>query len=171
MFQEGQHVIYERTGVCRITGILPASQVPGAQKQTQYYQLTPVFGHGLIYIPVDTAVFMRPILTRQQALALIHKLPTAPRTVCTASDSRTLMQQYRSILHSNDCDQLISLIKMIYEKKHLLEERGRHASQTDLAFFRKAQSLLYEELAVALEIPLSTVPSFIEQQLAPISAE
>ena len=162
MFQEGQHVIYERTGVCRITGILPASQVPGAQKQTQYYQLTPVFGHGLIYIPVDTAVFMRPILTRQQALALIHKLPTAPRT---------LMQQYRSILHSNDCDQLISLIKMIYEKKHLLEERGRHASQTDLAFFRKAQSLLYEELAVALEIPLSTVPSFIDQQLAPISAE
>ena len=153
MFQEGQHVIYERTGVCRITGILPASQVPGAQKQTQYYQLTPVFGHGLIYIPVDT------------------KLPTAPRTVCTASDSRTLMQQYRSILHSNDCDQLISLIKMIYEKKHLLEERGRHASQTDLAFFRKAQSLLYEELAVALEIPLSMVPSFIEQQLAPISAE
>lgn len=171
MFQEGQHVIYERTGVCRITGILPASQVPGAQKQTQYYQLTPVFGHGLIYIPVDTAVFMRPILTRQQALALIHKLSTAPRTVCTASDSRTLMQQYRSILHSNDCDQLISLIKMIYEKKHLLEERGRHASQTDLAFFRKAQSLLYEELAVALEIPLSTVPSFIDQQLAPISAE
>ena len=78
MFQEGQHVIYERTGVCRIIGILPASQVPGAQKQTQYYQLTPVFGHGLIYIPVDTAVFMRPILTRQQALALIHKLPTAP---------------------------------------------------------------------------------------------
>ena len=72
---------------------------------------------------------------------------------------------------SNDCDQLISLIKMIYEKKHLLEERGRHASQTDLAFFRKAQSLLYEELAVALEIPLSTVPSFIDQQLAPISAE
>lgn len=51
MFQEGQYVMYERTGVCLVSGILPASQVPGAQKKAAYYQLTPTFGQGTIYIP------------------------------------------------------------------------------------------------------------------------
>ena len=171
MFQEGQYVMYERTGVCLVSGILPASQVPGAQKKAAYYQLTPTFGQGTIYIPVDTAVFMRPILTRQQALALIQKIPTVPIAACNTLDCRLLAQQYRTILQSNDCDQLIVLIKTIYEKKSLLESKGKHASQTDMAFFRKAQTLLYEELSVALEITPEAVPEFIACQLASALAE
>ena len=165
MFEKGQSIIYEHSGVCVVSDILPAGAVPGARKSCDYYQLTPLFDRGVIYIPTDTTVFMRPILTRDQALDLIRKIPSLPASVCDAIDPRALAQQYRAILCSNDCDQLVALIKAIYEKQHAPGLKKGYATQTDLTFFRRAQSLLHEELAAALDIPVPAVTNFITEQL------
>jgi CarD family transcriptional regulator len=165
MFEKGQYIIYERSGVCVVSDILPADSVPSTRKSGFYYQLTPVFDSGTIYIPVDTTVFMRPILTREQAMELIQKIPSLSSNVCDSIDPRALVQQYRAILRSNDCDQLVALIKAIYEKQHAPGLKKGHATQTDLTFFRRAQSLLHEELAAALGIPVSEVPNFIAEQM------
>lgn len=41
--------------------------LPVANKKRKYYKLAPVFGSGTIYIPVDTKVFMRPVISKEEA--------------------------------------------------------------------------------------------------------
>lgn len=45
----------------------------GAEKNRLYYKLSPVYGSGTIYVPVDTKIFMRPVLSRREAMDLIHR--------------------------------------------------------------------------------------------------
>ena len=46
----------------------------GAEKNRLYYNLSPVYGSGTIYVPVDTKIFMRPVLSRREAMDLIRRI-------------------------------------------------------------------------------------------------
>ena len=63
MYKKGEYVIYGNNGICRIENIGIPKGTPMAASGKDYYTLSPVFGSGNIYAPVDTKVFMRPILT------------------------------------------------------------------------------------------------------------
>ena len=75
MFQIGEYVVYENTGVCRVEKVGPPVGIPVSDKERLYYELSPVRGTGTIFIPVDAGAFMRPIITREEGLALLAKLP------------------------------------------------------------------------------------------------
>ena len=68
MFQKDQWIVYGSTGVCRVAQIGPLKELSGADPDTLYYTLEPLCGTDIIYVPVDTQAFMRPVITRQQAL-------------------------------------------------------------------------------------------------------
>ena len=67
MFQKGEYVIYGNNGICCIKEIGIPVGTPMGRSGKEYYMLAPVFGSGTIYAPLDTKVFMRPILTKAQA--------------------------------------------------------------------------------------------------------
>ena len=72
MFEIGSLLIYDTTGVCKVLEIGVPCGLPVANKDRMYYKLAPVFGSGTIYIPVDTKVFMRKVITHEEAEALIR---------------------------------------------------------------------------------------------------
>ena len=74
MFQIGDKVIYGNDGVCLVEAVGPLP-LDGCHRKKAYYTMSPLYGSGRIYAPVETSVFMRPILTREEAEALIRGIP------------------------------------------------------------------------------------------------
>ena len=68
MYQVGERIIYGSVGVCEVAAVGPLD-MQGAKKDREYYTLSPLYQNGKIFAPVDTTVFHRPVLTREQALA------------------------------------------------------------------------------------------------------
>ena len=68
MYQAGDYIVYGTSGVCRVDEIKP-SPFEGEEGR-QYYTLTPVTGTETIYIPVDSPVFTRPVISKEKAASL-----------------------------------------------------------------------------------------------------
>ena len=161
MFDVGSLLIYDTTGVCKVLEIGVPSGLPVANKDRQYYKLAPVFGSGTIYIPVDTKVFMRPIITREEANALIRKIPEIREDICESHNQKELEEHYRASFQSHDCEDLVQLIKTVYAKKRNLEKNGKKTGKTDQTYMKRAKQLLHEELSIALDIPVAEVEDYI----------
>ena len=96
----------------------------GESKMYQVCELI-VYG-GTIRIPVDSKVFMRPVISRQEAEALIDAIPG---------------------MHAEACHE-------------------RNFGQVDARFMKRAETLLYGELSVALGIPFEEVQPYLPSRIA-----
>lgn len=164
MYKAGDLVIYSGEGVCRVEEIgVPA--LYGAAETRLYYTLQPLYRKGRVYSPVDSKVFMRPVITRDEAEELIIGIPSAEAEVCDNRNIRFLSEHYQERIRRYDCMELVKLIKAIYKKKQLAAENGKKLGQIDERFMRRAEDMLYGELAVALDIPRSEVLSYISSKV------
>ena len=116
-------------------------------------------------MPVDTQAFMRPVITRQQALDLIDRIPTLHEDHYKAGNRRLLTDQYQASLRSHSCEELVELIAFIYHKQQRTLERGRRLSETDQRYRKRAEELLHGEFSIALDIPLEEVQPYIAKRL------
>ena len=165
MFQEGEYIIYRNTGVCKVAKVGIPDDFPAAAPDVLYYHLAPVRSAGIIYIPVDSKVFMRPVITREQALELIASIPTLEETPDYSKDQKALAEHYKAQLQTHDCAVLLQLIKNIHRKTEELSARGKTAGKTDIQYMKQAESLLHEEFSIVLDIPFDEVPDYIRKQL------
>lgn len=163
MYQPGDMVVYGSTGVCRVKEITTPECQKGGEKL--YYALEPLYQDGVIYTPVDTKVFMRPVITEEEAQALIDKIPTMEAAAYHNSVLRELEEHYAAYLKSHECGDLIELAMSIYAKKQDLASQHRKFGAVDERFMKRAEDLLYGELAVALKIDRDQVPSHISNRI------
>ncbi|RGY96444.1 CarD family transcriptional regulator [Clostridium sp. AM58-1XD] len=165
MFQKGSLVVYGTNGVYRINDIGAPPDSSISDKTRQYYQLTPVFGSGTVYIPVDTKLFIRPVMTRDEAHRLIARIPEISEDTCSSRIQRVMTEQYRTSFESHRNEDLVRLIKTIYVKNQQLRQYGKRPCRTDEQFKHKAEELLYGELSAVLDIPYDHVESYIEKEI------
>ena len=163
MFAVGDLIVYSETGVCRVEKIGPPPFAP--KEKRNYYTLTLLYGRETIYVPVDTRVFMRPILSREEAEKLIDRLPEIQQAQVDNRDYRALAQQYHGFLETHSCEDLVQLMKTVYAKNQRKSQSGKKPSRVDQDYQKRAENLLYGELAAALEIPLEEVPGYIHRRL------
>lgn len=168
MFAQGSLIIYGSTGVCRVEDTAPLAGARGAEKNRLYYKLVPVYGSGTIYVPVDTKLYMRPILTRAEAVALIRRIPTIDSDFEDNGDWHAVATSYQACLQSHECEDLIHLIKSIYQKNQVSAESKKRPYKVDQEYRKRAEELLHSELAAALEIDVKDVPAFIAGELEKI---
>ncbi|MBO4991870.1 MAG: CarD family transcriptional regulator [Firmicutes bacterium] len=170
MFEKGQYIIYGSSGVCLVADVsIPDSDSMGDGK-TLYYTLAPIRDSGRIFIPVTTTKFMRPVISREQAMELIARIPSIRKDEYQPRDHRMLAEHYKQSMGTHDCTDLIQLIKTIYLKNEDLAQRGKKASNTDLQYLKRAEELLHSELSIALEIPFGEVESFIAREIERLNA-
>lgn len=165
MYEIGSLLIYDTTGVCRVEDVGVPVGLPVSDKSKKYYRLTPVFGSGNIYIPVDTNVFMRPVISREEAEDLIRKIPEIREDICESHNLKILEDHYKASFSSHECEDLIRLIKTVYVKRKNMERNGKKAGKTDQQYMKKAKALLHEELAIALGIPVDQVEAYIAETI------
>ncbi len=164
MYKIGERVIYGSVGVCEIEAIGPLD-MDGAKKEKDYYTLIPVYQNGRIFAPVDTKVYMRPVLTKEKALDIINNIPNVESEVYENHNPRMLNEHYQVYLKSGDCIDLIRLVRAIFAKKELIAEKGHKLSQVDENYMKRAEELLHNELACALGIKPDEVKEFITKRL------
>ena len=70
MFSVGDKIIYNESGVCTVETIAPLDLSDGRL----YYHLQPLVGSGKYFSPVDSGAFMRPVISQEEAEALIRDL-------------------------------------------------------------------------------------------------
>ena len=168
MFQKGEYIIYRNTGVCQVAEIGIPEHVSNAG-DTLYYFLVPMRGSGTIYIPVNSPVFMRPVLTKDQAITLITSIPQLPELPTQYKEQKALVAQYKSLVQTHDCCTLIQLILSIHRKSSELMQKGKSLGKIDMQYKKQAEEMLLEELSIALNIPFDELPAFIRQKVSAIA--
>ncbi len=166
MYKKNDLVVYENSGVCRVLDIAEMS-FPQSGKKT-YYVLSPLFlKEGTIYTPVDNPkVTIRPVISRNEALNIIHSIPNAK--VCSFEGLKTteLEGRYREASRSNRCGDLILLAMAIYRKARNARRSGKKVSEIDDRYLKRLNVLIYGELSVALNVSQEEVPKLIEAEIA-----
>ena len=163
MYKPGDRIIYGSTGVCRVKEITTPDFEK--DKSRKYYALEPVYQDGVIYTPVDTKVFMRPVISREEAHDLIDQIPTMQTEAYHNNVLRELEEHYNEYLKSHDCGDLLELGRSIYMKRKELLSQHRKFGAVDERFMKRAEDLLYGELAVALDIEKNKVEAYIAERV------
>ena len=90
--------MYGNTGVCEVVDYTTPN-LPGMPRGTKYYVLRPLFQSGTIYCPVEQPkVFMRPVMSREEAEELVALIPTISVEPCHTGRLQELSEHYRSII-------------------------------------------------------------------------
>lgn len=161
MYKIGDLILYGSTGVCKITDIA-AHDFSDTRNPRLYYVLKPLYQEGVIYIPIDnTKVFMRPIISSDKAEQLIDKIPSIQAEAYHSNVISQLTGHYEDILSTHNCEDLIELTMSIYAKKQSAEQQKRKIGAVDERFMKRAEELLFGELAAALDIPRDKVARYI----------
>ena len=160
MFKIGDLIVYGNAGVCRVTEI-GKSPLKGAPEDQEYYTLMPCYAEkSVIFTPCNNPkVVMRPIVTKEEANALISNIPMIAALEILEEKKRE--DCYKEIIRSCDPNKFISIIKTIYIRKQQRISEGKKATASDEKYFQLAEDKLYGELAIALEIEKSKVKEYI----------
>ena len=159
MFRVGDMIIYGRMGVCRVEGIEDREGQPYYRLQTLYQECT-------IHTPVNGSTFMRPVLTRAEADALIDSIPTVPVRPAECRAARELPSRYLESMNTCDAAEVLAMTMSIYAKKKRAEKDSRKFGAVDERFLREGEAVLHAELGVSLGIPPKEVPKYIRRRLA-----
>ena len=161
MYSVGEKIIYGENGVCTVESIAPL-QMSGASRDKLYYYLTPYVGSGKYFAPVESNAFMRPVMGREEALALIDSMPGIAPAVCTDNRFNHVDAFYRELFKLHSCEALVSVIKGLTNR---LADKKTKSSRAE-ATIKRAKDILYGELSVALGIELREVEGYISARLA-----
>lgn len=156
MFKIGDKVIYGTSGVCEICDVAPLDR-----DGKDYYKLQPYFGSEVIFTPIDTKVFMRAVMTKDEAEELIRQIPHITGDDGEDKNFLAMRERYQNSIMSHDSEDLIQLIKSIYEKG-----TKKKLGMVDERYMKRAEDLLYGELAVALDIARDDVIEYIKKVLS-----
>lgn len=164
MFKVNDYVMYGTLGVCQVTGINKETLFGNTQKD--YYVLNPVYSNNtIIKIPVDNdKVTMRKILSKDDLSSLLECLPN--KKAFWIDDDKERNKQFKSILKSGDCNDLVTLVKSIYLFKCNRKELGKKLYKCDEDIFDIAERLINEEFATILNICPNEVPSYIKNHIS-----
>ena len=156
MYAVGTLVLYSRMGVCRVEsiGAAPSPQAAGRS----YYKLRSVFSSGnelVIYAPVDTAIFMRPLISGAEAVDYLERFPCLePQGPADAAGCQELLDSCR-------LESWLLLLRELYGKRRELARRRRRLAQAEEQCLKVAERLVCEEFAAVLH----TTPEVIREQL------
>ena len=165
MFKIGDLIVYGGTGVCRVADIR-VQDIPGLDRNRLYYILRPLYQDCTISIPADNPkVFMRPVISRAEAEALIDRIPSIQSEAFSSPVTRELADYYEAGLKSHDCADLVKLTKSIYAKRRRAQACNKKLGAIDERYMKRAEEMLFGELAAVLEIPREQVVDYIARRI------
>ena len=162
MYQPGDLIIYGGEGVCRVESVGPLA-LSDVKSDKLYYTLQPLYRNGTVFAPVEGKVFMRPVIGKAEAQALVQAIPGIKESRLEGRNLRAAGEYYQKMMDSHDCADLVQLIKTIYVKQQSAQAAGRKGGQVDERYRKRAEDTLYGELAVALDIPKDAVEAYIHK--------
>ncbi len=164
MFNIGDKIVYGSEGVFTVQEYT-ASPLDKSDERI-FYILVPISGsqNNKIIAPSDGGrVPMRGVISRDEALALIDRMPEIGEI--TVAQERGRRDAYRAVINEGRGEDFVSIIKTVRRRREEFMLLKRRLSETDTDFEGRAKNCLFGELSVALDIPRADVERFIEERL------
>lgn len=158
MYAIGDKIVYGENGVCTVCAIAPLS-MSGTDKNKLYYHLRPLIGSGTYFTPVDSGAFMRPVISREEAEALIAAIPGIAPAICNDSRFNHVDAFYKELFKQHTCEALVAIVKGLRQRISGKKTRSSRAEAT----MRRAKDMLHGELAVALGMEVDAVEQYITE--------
>ena len=151
-YEIGDFVSKPVIGICKIENILYLNPY-GEKKDKLYYLIKSIEDEKeKIYVPVSNSDSrLRLCLTKEEAWNLIKRIPEIP--TAWTNNEKMREQNYKEAVKANSPEALVSIIKMIYQRKQKRLAQGKKCTATDARYFQIAENLLYMELGIALGKP------------------
>lgn len=162
MFKINDYVVYGLTGICEIVDIRKDNH--DNSDGTEYYVLKPVYGDNMIImVPVNNPhVVMRTILTKEDVLSLIDRIPNIETTVWIDNDMQR-KNNFKAAIRTGKTEEWVKIIKTLYQEKAARAIRGRKLAKIDEDMLNTAEKYLNQEVALVLNIsPDEVVPYIME---------
>jgi Transcriptional regulators, similar to M. xanthus CarD len=159
MFSIGDKIIYGESGVCTVEKIAPLDMA-GADSTKLYYYLKPLIGSGTYFTPVDSGAFMRPVISREEADALISSIPEIEPAICSDSRFNHVDAYYKELFRLHTPEAMVSVIKGLAIR---MAERKTKSTRAE-ATMKRAKEILHGELSVALCMELKEVELLVRER-------
>ena len=101
---------------------------------------------------------------RKRSALLAQYRPWKPNRVMAQTVSQ-LVEYYEGCIRTHECADLVALTMFIYARKRAAEQAKRKFGSVDEKYMRRAEDLLYGELAAALGIARDEVPRYIAHRV------
>ena len=160
MFSVGDKIIYGENGVCTVESIGPLA-MSGAPKDKLYYYLSPLIGSGTYFTPVDSSAFMRPVMSRDEAEALIDSMPGIQPAICNDNRFNHVDAFYKELFQQHSREALVSIVKGLRSRMAETKTKSSRAEAT----MKRAKDILHGELSVALDMDIKDVEGYIISRL------
>lgn len=164
--QEGSFVSYGTSGVCRV-GALRRMRMSESMPEKMYYELHPARDEGqAVFVPADSerlCAKMRRVMTKEEVDALLDGV--AQKHPVWEEDKRAREDYFRQVLANGVSGELVLVVCALYLKKQELLARRRHLSTNDDRVLKTAERLIEDEVAFAVGIEPSQVPSYIRARI------
>lgn len=160
MFVVGEKIIYAENGVCTVERIapLPSDTASGAKL---YYYLVPYTGSGTYFAPIDSSAYMRAVIDKDAAHALIDSIPGIEPAICNDNRFNHVDAYYKQMFKEHTNEALVSMIKGLRIRMADKKTKSSRAEAT----LKRAKEILHGELSVALGIDISEVENYISARL------
>lgn len=165
MFQVNDTILYGTQGVCKISEIVKRDF--GGSGEADYYVLVPVYQTGsTIFVPVNSEKLtarMRRVMSVDEINELIKNIDS--EKVLWIEDDVARKQSFQEIVASGDRRKLAALIRTLFLEQQRRKQAGKKLHLADEQIFKRAESLLYDELALVLKIKPDQVVPFITEHI------
>ncbi len=160
MYSIGDKIIYGESGVCTVERVAPLN-MSGAPADRLYYHLRPLIGSGVYFTPVDSNAFMRPVISAEEAEALIDSIPSIEPAICNDSRFNHVDAFYKEMFRKHTPESLVAVIKGLRIRMAARKSKSSRADAT----MKRAKEVLHGELSVALGIEYSEIEDYIKNKL------
>lgn len=161
MFNIGDIIVYGAQGICKIDS-RETKQI--GRQSADYYVLKPLFNESTaVFVPVENKLLtakMQTVLTKAQAEELVKKVEQID--VIKSNDENQKRELYKTILSSGDREKLIALIKTVRLERDIRRQGNKKLNINDEQTLRKAELLIYNELAFVFDVEPDEVKNIIK---------
>ena len=114
-----------------------------------------------LYSTVDSATYMRPVMSREEAEALIDAMPGIAPAVCEDNRFNHVDAFYKELFKQHSCEALVSIVKGL---RCRMAERKTKSSRAE-ATMKRAKEILHGELSIALDMDYKEVEPYIVSRI------
>lgn len=160
MYQVGEYVVHPGQGVCLVEDVTSGSNAS--------YQLMPVGQrHPMrISFPMASESRLRPVLSAEEARAIIDEYPTMELEEPPAGKSATLEEEYyKQEIRSGTCQDSVRIVKTFRARIAEVKAKNKKPPVAFDRILKQASTRSLQELAIALDTTPEDVKALFESRL------
>ena len=158
MFEVGEYIVHPGQGVCRVESV--------GEGDDASYKLMPVGQRHpmLISFPAANESRLRPVLSRDEAIAIIEGYPTLEVDDFTDHSGAVEEEHFKAQMKEGTCNDSVRIVKTVRQRIRRARDAGRKPPVIYERLLREARERTLSELAVALESTPEDVQELFERQ-------